>query len=146
MSVELLFAYFGGPSLSELKQRQASSQGLADGLAGEPPRSHAREYSACYLTGNLFRRAGDYELVVVFGPASQCPTCRSVVEEAGQFRCDCTSIPVFMERGVTVAFGPAEPDDDPEFMSSKRLRQLCADGIEAVTMKGESLTQQILTQ
>lgn len=146
MNADLYFSYFLAPSLSELKQRQAAERGLADGLDGKPPRSEATEYTSCYLTGDLFRRANAFEAVVCFEALSECPTCRNVANGHAPSRCHCTSIPVFGVPGYAVAWGPSEPDDDADFMSLDRLRQLCAQGVEVATIKGERLNEQILTQ
>jgi hypothetical protein len=146
MSADLAFALFGEPTLWNVQQRRLADDGLADGVAGRPPRSQQRSYTSAFEQGVMFRCANERQIAIAFGNACRCPACGRVYTDCIGGICQCTSEGSQLQLGAELYHGPGGLDDEGHFYDADGLRRLCRDGVQIQTTDGERLNEQILVQ
>lgn len=146
MNADLLFAYFGEPTLWDLEQRSLAERGIEDGMQAREPRSQQAAYVAAFEQGVLFRCANEGRIAIAYGNACRCPNCHAVHHGAVGGKCFCTPLGFRLELGAEVIFGPGDPDDECAFYGAEDLRALCREGVHIQTMDGERLNERILLQ
>lgn len=132
-------------TLLDIEQGLHAQRGLQDGRGGLLPKSQAPAYTDGYERGRRYLQAASGEIVLAFADASRCEGCKTTFF-GPIFECACATPSKPMEQGLLVMFWQADDADPVEFMSARRARELCAQGVDVVTETGDSLAGRLMIQ
>ncbi len=127
------------PNAHTLGQMRMWRQGIDHGTKQLPRVSDSTVYTEAYERGVTLGRAERGEIVIAVAHACLCHKCLTMFVGGILTECGCAAGAV-PERGILGVYGPHVATDPADFLSYKRIRELCRTGIRVVTDNGTDIT------